>query len=173
MAQSDLKYISNKWKITLSIIIGVFILFELMRFIWRLSNYNAFDLNNVILHAAIILILITLLLLTVIGKRSPSLFAIFVIAFNVLIVTIYPYNISKDHNMLYNRLVLDTQYLYSMPEILFYFYILVQGALVFALGKYYFSEYLFNEYLQRVRTSRQIEFEILLKNALSDMELKS
>lgn len=172
MDHNNFGNISKNWKIALSVLISIFIILESFRFYFRLSNIEVFGINNLIIHGTIIALLLTMLILTLIGKRSAALFTIFVIAFNILVVTVYPYNISNSHNMLYDRMVFETQYLFSMPEPLFYFYLLVQFVLVWAIGTYYFSEYLFNEYLCTIRTPRQIEFESLLKEALHEMELK-
>lgn len=170
MQQTIEKMMSAKWKVVLSVLIGIFTVLEGFRFVWRLSYYDVYGLANTIMHAFIIGILLVLLVLTLMGRRTPSLFVVFVIAINLMLFVIYPYNINNSGNMLSNKLVEQSQFLFSMPELAFYFYLLVQAVVIVALWQYYFSEYLFMEFWKSGRSRNQIEFENLLKQTLAEME---
>lgn len=170
MQQTVEKLMSARWRLVLSILIGIFIALETTRFIWRLSHFETYGLGNIITHGVIVGILLLLLILTALGKRIPALFCVFVITINLLLIVIYPYNISHNGNFRYDSLVGQSQFLFSLPELLFYFYLLIQAVLVTALWRYYFSEYLFNEFWNVRRSQNQIEFEKLLKQALAEME---
>jgi uncharacterized membrane protein YciS (DUF1049 family) len=170
MQQPIEKFMSSKWRIILSILIGIFTALEITRFIWRLSYFETYGWANTIIHAALVGILLVLLVLTILGRRTPSLFTVFVIAFNLLLMIIYPYNINNDGTIINNKLVAQSEFLFSLPELVFYFYLAIQAIIIAALWQYYFSEYLFLEFWKNKRSQNQIEFEKLLKNTLAEME---
>ena len=172
MEQTVEKAMSKRWRIVLSVLIGIFTALEAIRFIWRLSFFGTYGWGNTTIHAVIVAFLLIALVLTIVGKRAPSLFAIFVIAFNLILMVVYPYNIAASSNMLYDKLVAQSQFLFSLPEPVFYLYLLVQVLLIVALWQYYFSEYLFREFWKSRRTENQIEFDNLLKKTLAEMEQK-
>lgn len=172
MEQTIEKAMSKRWRIVLSVLIGILTALEAIRFIWRLSFFETYGWGNTTIHAVIVAFLLIALVLTIIGKRTPSLFAIFVIAFNLILMVVYPYNIATSSNMLYDKMVAQSQFLFSLPEPVFYLYLLVQVLLIVALWQYYFSEYLFREFWKSRRTENQIEFDNLLKKALAEMERK-
>jgi hypothetical protein len=170
MEQKAEKFISTRWRIALSLLIGIFTVLETMRFVWRLSFFDIYGWGNMAVHAAIVATTFVLLLLTVLGKQAPPLFIVFIIAFNVMLMVVYPYNISNSGSMLYDSMTRTPQYLFSLPEPVFYVYLLVQALLIASLWQYYFTEYLFREFRKNRRVQSQIEFDRLLREKLDEME---
>lgn len=157
--------ISPKWRLGLSALFLVILVFEIIRLVERIKIIEYSGTMGVYFNLISILLILLTLIFTIAGKKLGPFLVSFALTLNFLTTTIYPYDKIEKIKLPFTQMV-------GMPEIVFYLYMLFQVGTIVVLFIYYFTDHLYGDESKIKSKPRDADFGKFLTEVIQDRKDK-